>query len=78
MQKNTLHIFGQLTDVLQTDQMEVRNQENTDDLMAWLLNQFPALQGFSVVLAVNNSIIHQQTPIASGDSLALMPPFSGG
>jgi molybdopterin converting factor small subunit len=29
-------------------------------------------------MAVNRSIVHENTPLAPGDVIALMPPFSGG
>jgi molybdopterin synthase sulfur carrier subunit len=70
--------FGQLAEVLQSGRLTLHSMADTDALKAHLLEQYPALASVRFTMAVNRSIVHENTPLAPGDVVALMPPFSGG
>jgi molybdopterin synthase sulfur carrier subunit len=70
--------FGQLAEILQAGRLTLHGMADTDALKALLLEQYPALAAVRFTMAVNRNIVHENTPLAPGDVVALMPPFSGG
>jgi len=71
-------IFGQLSDVIGSNSLEVNGITNTDDLVKNLQLQYPALADSKYRLAVNRNIIQSNTELQTGAEVALLPPFSGG
>jgi molybdopterin synthase sulfur carrier subunit len=71
-------IFGQLTDITGSSSIRIPAVSNTDDLLAGLKQQYPALGTAKFVVAVDKKIIQGNTAITGGSSIALLPPFSGG
>ena len=71
-------IFGQLSDVIGSNSLEVNGITNTDDLVKNLQLQYPALADSKYRLAVNRNIIQLNTELQTGAEVALLPPFSGG
>lgn len=51
-----------------------------DDLVALLLERHPALGGRldGVRFAVNETFVERNAPLADGDTVAVIPPVSGG
>jgi len=43
-----------------------------------LKNEFPGLLNTKYALAVNKQVIHQNTSLSNDDTVAILPPFSGG
>ncbi|TAJ32212.1 MAG: hypothetical protein EPO64_01520, partial [Nitrospirae bacterium] len=52
------------------------------DLVALLEAQYPQIGELihkkKVLVSVNQEVAHEETPIADGDEVALLPPFAGG
>ena len=48
------------------------------ELMSLLLVRYPALDGKTFRIAVNERFVDEEFAVGSGDNVALMPPFSGG
>lgn len=71
-------IFGQLTDMTRQSKLQVDDMPDTDALLAWLKAGYPGLQSAKFVVAVNGQVIQQNTTLAAGATVALLPPFSGG
>ncbi|MCF1716478.1 MoaD/ThiS family protein [Flavihumibacter sp. RY-1] len=71
-------IFGQLTDITGSSNIRIPAVSNTDELLAALKQQYPALGTAKFVVAVNKKIIQGNTALAANSSIALLPPFSGG
>lgn len=71
-------IFGQLTDITGSGRISLPAVGNTDELLAALKQQYPALGTAKFVVAVDKKIIQGNTAITAGSSIALLPPFSGG
>ena len=47
-------------------------------LMSLLIERYPALEGKTFRIAVNERFVTGEFEVGSGDYVALMPPFSGG
>jgi molybdopterin converting factor small subunit len=71
-------IFGQLTDITGSSNIRIPVVSNTDELLAALKQQYPALGTAKFVVAVDKKIIQGNTEITANSSIALLPPFSGG
>ncbi len=70
--------FGQITDIIGKSSIKISHINNTNELIDNLSQQFPELKNTRYIVAVNKQIVHQITPLTSGDVVALLPPFSGG
>ena len=75
--------FGRLGDASETLRIELpANVKDVDGLTTWLSEQNPAL-GIELAkagnrVAVNKTIISENTPLKDGDEIAYMSPLSGG
>lgn len=76
--KITLFFFGSLTDFTTVDTVEILDMADTDSLRKSLINRYPALAQAKYFLAVNQEMQETNTILSDGDTVALMPPFSGG
>lgn len=76
--KTTIHFYGQLTDITQASVLEMNDVPDTDSLLKNLLAQYPGLGQVKFTIAVNNSLVQNNTPLKADTIIALMPPFSGG
>ena len=70
--------FGQIAEMIGQAEFEISEIENTVELSKILLELYPALGEISYSIAVNKSIVHGNTLLKHGDTVALLPPFSGG
>ena len=77
MQINIL-AFGQIADIAGTGSWKERDIAYTDLLKQKLHEQFPQLQHLNYLVAVNKTIIHENTVIPDQATIALLPPYSGG
>ena len=69
--------FGQIAEMI--GQAEVTMlAKDTDALKALLIDQFSGLKEMQFAIAVNKKVISENTVLNSGDTVALLPPFSGG
>jgi molybdopterin synthase sulfur carrier subunit len=71
-------LFGRLAETAGTDRIHAKDVLDTDALMKDLQTRFPGFSAFPIIIAVNRRTVTENTPIRPGDSVALMPPFSGG
>lgn len=70
--------FGKISEFLHSQQLELEGISDTDQLKAYLESNFIKLAALKYKLALNKILIQENTPLNSGDSIAIMPPFSGG
>lgn len=70
--------FGSLTDATQTDAVMIEGVTDTLQLQQALVKKFPALANAKYLLAVNKKMIKEVTELHHADTIACMPPFSGG
>lgn len=68
--------FGALTDFM--DKEFYAEATDTESLLAELSRQHSALEGRKLLLAVNDKIVRTNTVLEDNDTVAIMPPYSGG
>ena len=77
MQVNII-IFGQLTDITGSGSITMNDVVNTDQLVAQLHSQYPALADYPYLIAVEKEVILSNTELKNNFTIALLPPFAGG
>ncbi len=70
--------FGQLADMVGKPSWQTDTVQDTDALKARLEATFKGLQQVKYMIAVNKKMVQTNTTLSCTDSIALMPPFSGG
>ena len=70
--------FGKIAEFLENQHMEVSDINDTDQLRRYLESSFPQLATMKYKVAVNKILVQENTLIKNNDSVAIMPPFSGG
>ena len=70
--------FGQIADIAGAGSWEESDIDNTDNLKKKLENRFPLLHQLNYVIAVDKTIIQQNTELKDQSTVALLPPYSGG
>lgn len=76
--KITVLLFAQLSELFQTDKMELDGISTTKDLVRQLENKKPEFKKQKYSIAVNESITQENVDLKDGDTIALLPPFAGG
>ena len=70
--------FGKISEFIQNQEMDILNINNTDELKQYLEQSFPELVGTKYKLALNKDVVQTNLQLTNKDSIAIMPPFSGG
>lgn len=70
--------FGSLVDITATPKLIIQDLPDSAAVVNYLEQQFPALKNSTYFTTINKQIIHTHQAIKQGDTIALMPPFSGG
>jgi sulfur-carrier protein len=73
-----LLFFGQLTAITGSSSITLENIKDTESLQLYLVEKFPEMAHSKFVIALNNEVIQKNASIIDGDTLAFLPPFSGG
>ncbi len=73
-----LKVFGQLTDIININELNIQSGNDTDSLRKELNTLFPGLAGRNFLMAVDQRTTTGNTILNEGSTVALMPPFSGG
>ncbi|GGG74907.1 hypothetical protein GCM10007415_03060 [Parapedobacter pyrenivorans] len=68
--------FGSLTEVLERE--FYAEAPDTSRLVALLTSKHAALDGRKFLIAINDTIVKENTMFKANDVVALMPPYSGG
>lgn len=71
-------LFGILTDIAGTSQVELKDVESVSAVKSWLWRSFPKSKDIDFQIAVNKTIIEGKAELKNGDEVALLPPFAGG
>ena len=69
--------FGKISEFV-TNQRLSAPVGTTDDLKAFLEESFPELKAMKYKLALNRNIVQENSGLSDHDTVAIMPPFSGG
>ena len=70
--------FGQIAEITNCPEWVADGIENTDSLRKYLENNYPHLNSVKYSIAVNRKIVHGNESFDENDTIALLPPFSGG
>ncbi len=76
--KINILVFGKISDITKKTSWEISGVINTDELKEKLLHDFPSLLINSYAIALNKEIIQKNTLLKDNDTVALLPPYSGG
>jgi len=74
----TVYFFGSLVDITGQPAKDFNGFADTDSLNRNVQDEYPALVSAKYFIAVNRQMIHSNRALNDGDTVALMPPFSGG
>lgn len=70
--------FGQIADITGKTEHRISGVKDTDELNNKLAELFPVLYSIKYSIAVNKKVIQANTVLTNDDTVALLPPFSGG
>lgn len=76
MKKIKVLAFGPLVEIVEKEFFI--EATDTKKLLASLIRQFPLLENRKMAVAVNGKIIKDVVLLEESDTVALLPPFSGG
>lgn len=72
-------VFGRLAEICGSESIETPSFKHLRELDDYLQKQFPDLVHIAFRKAVNHQLITDENLILQpGDTIALLPPFSGG
>ena len=77
MQINII-VFGPLTELTGSNSFRLQNIKDTDQMIQCLHHLYPALIHSKFLIAVEKQMITGNTILQNNDTIALLPPFSGG
>jgi molybdopterin converting factor small subunit len=71
-------VFGQLLDITGDADMQFEFVADTKKLQQVLHARFPELANRKYLIAVEKQLVNDNIPLQNGNTIALLPPFSGG
>lgn len=77
MQVNII-VFGQIADITGTNDLTLADVKDTAELTDKLKSVYPALNTFKFAIAVDKKIVKENTALSDKNTIAILPPFSGG
>ncbi|MEZ5006995.1 MAG: MoaD/ThiS family protein [Chitinophagales bacterium] len=76
--KITVLLFAQLSELFQTDKMELNDVASVNELICRLEKNQSELKNQKYSIAINETITKENMSLNDGDIIALLPPFAGG
>lgn len=70
--------FGQIRDIIGRPEIYMSGVENTNEMNLKLEEMFQGISAIKYSIAVNKITVRDNTILKNGDTVALLPPFSGG
>ncbi len=70
--------FGQIADITGKTAWTMSGIHDTEQLQTALAEAYRYMAGVAYSVAVNKTIVREKTTLQPGDTVALLPPFSGG
>lgn len=74
----TVLFFGHLTDITSSASIDWPMVTDSDTLKQEIIQRFPPLASKTFRLAVGKQLITANTILREGQTIAFLPPFSGG
>jgi molybdopterin converting factor small subunit len=76
--KTKVILFGVLADEARQSLINIDNANDTDTLIKKVNELYPGFRKYNFVVAKNKKIIKSNQSLVESDTIALLPPFSGG
>ncbi|MBS1633756.1 MAG: MoaD/ThiS family protein [Bacteroidetes bacterium] len=73
-----LLVFGQIADITGEGSLKIPGVTSTAELNQFLLKKYPPLEFLEYSVAINQKIVQDNCVLQNNDTVALLPPFSGG
>lgn len=70
--------FGQIAEIAGSSELKSEGIDSTGNLRLHLETEFPLLKSVKYSIAVNRRLVHGNEKLNDNDTVALLPPFSGG
>jgi molybdopterin synthase sulfur carrier subunit len=70
--------FGSLTEIVESGMISDKDLIDSDTLKNYLLKNHPEIADKKFVMAINKTVIRENTNLTDLDTVAILPPFSGG
>lgn len=71
-------LFGQLTEITNESELVLNSINDTNQLQTFLNEKYPLFKNMNYAIAINKKITDQKSSLKEGDTVALLPAFSGG
>ena len=71
-------LFGQLSEIAGSEYLVLKNVADTNGLREQLKLQYPAVAASKYMIVLNKKQVQENMPLLENQSIALLPPFSGG
>lgn len=79
MAKNIqIKFFGRLVDLTETSSFILNDVSDLNDVIEKIHAQFPAIKQSTYSIAIDKVMTTQNISLSDGQTVALMPPYSGG
>ena len=78
MNKINILAFGPIVDIVGKKSFEMDGLASTEALKTRLETDFPALKDLPYAIAVDMQFITRETSLEGVETVALLPPYSGG
>lgn len=70
--------FGQIAEITGKSEFKLAGANTAEELNTKLTEIFPELSAMKYSIAVNKKVVKKNIDLNDGDTVALLPPFSGG
>ncbi|MBL7962747.1 MAG: MoaD/ThiS family protein [Flavobacteriales bacterium] len=70
-------LFGMIAEMAGADRVKV-DASSVHQLRRALADRIPDLDKFSMAIAVDRRIVHEDMPLTGSEEIAVLPPFAGG
>lgn len=74
----TIIPFGRIAEIAGSNHFIADDIEDTEALKSFLEETYPAMKTTKYALAVNKQLATKKTRLSDNDTVAILPPFSGG
>ncbi len=71
-------MFGQLCEIIGSSSLSLQGITDIKGLREALQKQYPSLATMKYIIAVDKKIVEGNMPLDEKNTVALLPPFSGG
>jgi len=78
MEKIKIELYGVLAEIAGSNAIELINVNDINAVKKELELKYPEVKEYNYFIAVNDKIINENRILKNEDSIAVMPPFSGG